>query len=581
MSYPSFATAPTRIPGAFIALVGGSAWERQVYDFVIRPCRSDATKTWIYASGMDASGVQRILRWSILTSDLQAGSNASLTYDGVMLDVGGVGDWDEDAGGTTHGIRLCSIQDDGAGTDEMYYYSDNAKACGVATSTDGTNWTKYASNPILTDTGQGRNDGTGVGVGNMAVINEGGVRTAVYSYNLATLPGYRTATANDPFTWTKTGSGDVLNVETGSLVHEFHALVKLGPNDYIMLPEIGSTTTYFSIYVARATSAAGPYQVSQTPWFERSAAGGTIDQYQVATATLYLFPGTTQWLFMYCGSSTQSLPANYASSLWSGCIATVTNLSETLGDNLVHFWPLDEVSGSRAARVGGVTLTDNNTVTQATNANWRGGLAALFTSGNSEYLEAASQSSLLLGNQDWTIAFWMMSTITSGVFFSKDADTPANARDFTIDLTAGNLRGYISGGGTAIVTTPFSASVRYLVIFRHNAAADTISLQLNLGTPASASTSGVVPDTGAGALRIGARVYAGFQGYMTGMVANAGIWVGKCLSTNEAAELYSRGAGLSFERMLTTAGGGSVVGVRGFPRGLRRGMRRRADRRAA
>ena len=76
--------------------------------------------------------------------------------------------------------------------------------------------------------------------------------------------------------------------------------------------------------------------------------------------------------------------------------------ASTLDDGLIHYWDLDETSGTRADSVGAMTLTDTNTVTSAAGKN---GTAASFTKENDEYLSTGVQ--VIPTNGDFTWCGWV------------------------------------------------------------------------------------------------------------------------------------------------------------------------------
>lgn len=216
------------------------------------------------------------------------------------------------------GIRLgCVFYD--SGTYYMYYTSLGnvgvEQSIGLATSTDGTTWTKHASNPILTPTGQGRNDGTHVS--EAAVIKEGSSWTMLYSYRgAAILPGFRAATSSDGVTWTKVGSGDVLT--TDPLYGEFHQVLKVD-GIYYLLYEAGSSAKSYCLYMASSSAVTGPYtNFATNPIYEGSRVVGTFDRYHVATPSMTLING--QWHIFYQGGGTTDIP-NYIDNTWPTGVA--------------------------------------------------------------------------------------------------------------------------------------------------------------------------------------------------------------------------------------------------------------------
>lgn len=216
--------------------------------------------------------------------------------------------------------------------------------------------------------------------------------------------------------------------------------------------------------------------------------------------------------------------------------------------NLVSYWKLDEASGTRNDTHGSNHLTDNNTVTSTSG---KINNAAQFANGNSEYLSCTSNSDLQTGDIDFTFTAWIQpqtSFPTGGeIIVGKDVDTPSSSRDYTIDIRdTAAIRFYINGGGTSIVTGPtLSLSTWYFVVAWHDAAANTVNLQVDNGTVNSSSTGGEVPQTSGAEFRIGARAYAGFEGYFNGLIDEVGFWK-RTLTTQERSDLYNGGSGLAY-----------------------------------
>ena len=123
--------APDKTPGA----LDYNLWE---YNILIE----DATNWKLYYHGKEsgANGYQTFLATS---SD----AGQTWTRQGIVLPYGGAGEWDDEYAGTRSVFKY-------GGLYWMYYEgtssigANNFKA-GVATSTDGITWTKYAGNPIL------------------------------------------------------------------------------------------------------------------------------------------------------------------------------------------------------------------------------------------------------------------------------------------------------------------------------------------------------------------------------------------------------------------------------------------------
>lgn len=291
-----------------IPLVASTWYTSQLYDFCVLVDPTDSTKLVMFCSGMASpvnSGVQSIGKFTSTVADPYTWVDAGQ----VLAPTGG---WEGS------NLRIGSVFYE-SGTYYMYYCSDGngTQSIGLATSTDGATFTRHASNPLLTPTGQGRNDGTNVS--EPAVIKEGSSWTMIYSYRGAvTLPGFRYATSSDGITWTKAGSGNL--VTTDPLFGEFHQIKKID-GDYYIIYEMGNGSTSWTLNIARAPTVTGPYTNLQiNPILEKSGVVGTFDRYHVATP--HLFEVENRWLLFYQGGQDHDQP--YYTNSWPAGIAEFT-----------------------------------------------------------------------------------------------------------------------------------------------------------------------------------------------------------------------------------------------------------------
>lgn len=231
-------------------------------------------------------------------------------------------------------------------------------------------------------------------------------------------------------------------------------------------------------------------------------------------------------------------------------------------DSLVSYWALDEASGNRADSHGSNTLTDNNTVGSATG---KINTAADVERSASEYLSCASNSELQTGDIDFTLAAWVnLESSQDMIIIGKDTDSPANSRDYTLDyaeISPGvfRFRFYINGGAggaIAVSSLALSTSTWYYVLGWHDAAGNTVNVQVNNGSPNSAATGGASPNVSSAEFRVGARQYSGFQGYWDGLIDEAALWK-RLLTSDERTSLYNSGSGFAYP--FGEGGGGAVL----------------------
>jgi hypothetical protein len=217
-----------------------------------------------------------------------------------------------------------------------------------------------------------------------------------------------------------------------------------------------------------------------------------------------------------------------------------------LNSGLAAFWKLGEVSGARADSVGANHLTDNNPVTQA--AAGKVGSAAQFTAASSESLSIADNAALSTGDIDFTLAAWVY-------FDSKGADRVilgkigAGSAEYLLRFvnTSDRFRFYCANGGSNgnVLANPLGSpalATWYFVVAWHDAAANTINIQVNAGAVNSAGYSAGVAD-GAQGFRLGAQDNS--VDFWNGRIDAAGVWK-RVLSSAEVTSLYNSGSGREY-----------------------------------
>ena len=177
--------------------------------------------------------------------------------------------------------------------------------------------------------------------------------------------------------------------------------------------------------------------------------------------------------------------------------------------------------------------------------------AAKFTNANSEYLSAASNSSLQHGDIDFTWAGWVKFDNFSNSFTLVAKDSSVLNREFQLAytttttgiyaqvFTAGNV-GTLASLGTGTLGT----GVWGFLVSQYDAAANLLSLQMNRTGGASVSVSNLQA-VGAAEFRLGGNPYSGGVNYLDGAMQNWGFWKRK-LTVAELDALYNNGAGMTY-----------------------------------
>lgn len=217
-----------------------------------------------------------------------------------------------------------------------------------------------------------------------------------------------------------------------------------------------------------------------------------------------------------------------------------------LTDSIVAYWDLDEASGTRVDDPGANDLTDNNTVTSNTGLISN---AAQFTAANSEYLSRSDNTDLSTGNIDFTFVAWayLDSKGANRSIVSKYSSSANREYNLYYGTTADRFIFEVSSDGTAVTTVTANnlgipaISTWYFVVAWHDAANDTLNIQVNNGTVDSVSYSAGVFDSTA-PFMIGARNGAMFW---NGMLDEVGFWK-RTLTAGERTQLYNSGAGCTY-----------------------------------
>ncbi len=217
---------------------------------------------------------------------------------------------------------------------------------------------------------------------------------------------------------------------------------------------------------------------------------------------------------------------------------------------LAAWWPLDEASGGRADPRGGQTLTDHNTVASAAGLH---GLAADFESSNSEYLSHADTAALSLGDVEATLGTWVKleSKGANRTLISK-FETTGNQREYRLlyDSGADRFAFTISADGSGTAEASVQAAslgspatgVWYFVLAWHDPAANLIGIQVNDGTPDTASHSGGIYN-GTAVFRLGA--LGGPAQYHDGLLDEVFLYK-RLLAAAERTWLYNGGLGRAY-----------------------------------
>jgi hypothetical protein len=223
-----------------------------------------------------------------------------------------------------------------------------------------------------------------------------------------------------------------------------------------------------------------------------------------------------------------------------------------LTDNLISYWKLDEASGDALDAHGSHTLTAANAPPSVA-----GKINTARSFGNATYFSKADHADLSVGDIDFTLAAWVKPGASGGnhgfLLKGDGDDLEYNLRCNTSDKFQFRVS---SGTGfanlaAATSTNAFSVGTWYFIVAWHDAAGNTINIQVNNGTPDSTSYSAGSYDS-AGLLYLGGD--APFTEYFDdGVLDEVAFWK-RVLTSDERTALYNGGDGLAYP--FTEGGGG-------------------------
>ena len=232
-------------------------------------------------------------------------------------------------------------------------------------------------------------------------------------------------------------------------------------------------------------------------------------------------------------------------------------------DNLVAYYSLDEASGNAIDAHGSNDLTDTNTVGAGTGVVSG---ARLFSAAASERFQRADNTAWSMGDIDFTLTAWVNVADLDPELLVRSfviKESPIDG-EYELKYHSGSDRFVFQVYGGASFGSPGavladnlgapSINTWYFLVAWHDAANNTLNIQVNNGTPNSAAHSAGVIDS-AGTCYIGGDP---FSGWTDGLIDEVGIWK-RILTTEERTWLYNAGAGRSYANIVAGMGGGISI----------------------
>lgn len=222
---------------------------------------------------------------------------------------------------------------------------------------------------------------------------------------------------------------------------------------------------------------------------------------------------------------------------------------QSLYSGLVSYWNLQDASGARADLVGGVSLTNTNTVTSTDGII---GNASNFASASSQRLEVASSASVQI-TSTMTFAFWAQITTKPAnrmVMLSKYSATAGQAEyqigwDNTDD--AFYMIFYRSTNLAVTVLSTFGApstGVWYFICGWVDLTNQDVYISVNNGEPDTAHANTAIQAASSAAFAMGS-LGATATLYLNGKMCEVGRW-NRHLTAQERRWLYNNGRGRTY-----------------------------------
>lgn len=263
----------------------------------------------VFYCGVNATGIARS---GLATSTDRTYWNKSAANP--ILSIGNSSAWDSKMAAVS-----CVIKE--SSTYKMWYVGGNGTCSkiGYATSTDGTNWSKYSENPVLSPGSAGSWDDANLS--SAWVINDSGTYKMWYTGASGATYKIGYANSSDGLCWTKYASNPV--VSTGASSWEqtsvaFPSVVKVG-NEYRMWYS-GEDDTNWTTGYANSTDGLSWSGYSHNPVVRRVSLYQRADQYHPAviyngTGYLMWYTSTYQYAYIMSKEGLNTLPYVEYSSL--------------------------------------------------------------------------------------------------------------------------------------------------------------------------------------------------------------------------------------------------------------------------
>lgn len=250
-----------------------------------------------------------------------------------------------------------------------------------------------------------------------------------------------------------------------------------------------------------------------------------------------------------------------------------------LKDDLISVWELSEASGNALDAHSSNTLTETSGTIAATSGPAGLDGARDFEYDDGEYFALADNTDLSASDIDLTWALWIKKESDASdrdnqmCLFGKWGDGVGGGYEYSLFYVQGSyLVWQVSSTGSpgdivAVNATnqgALSNGVWYHVVCWHDSVNNQLGISVNAGTPNTTSHSAGVADDDT-TFRLGS---APGDYDWDGLIAQAALWKGRVLTSDERTELYAGGDGLPYADWDVAAGFVAFP----YPRGLNAGL---------
>lgn len=242
--------------------------------------------------------------------------------------------------------------------------------------------------------------------------------------------------------------------------------------------------------------------------------------------------------------------------LISDGLAGPTVSASTLKTGLISFWEFENTSWTDAVTATGNDLTGSGTPTTTPAVVGNG---VHLVAASSQFLFHASNSSLQVGGQDWSISAWvnLNSFLALNEIISKKGAFGNREYALITDFDTSNkfvATVLTNSGGTlnSLVASTFgtiSTGTKYFVVMTYNNATNTLAISVNGGAFDTMVVSLPPIASSTAQFRIGTNDDSSGNGFTdANYVDQVGFWK-KVLTGTEVTQLYNGGNGLSYAAM--------------------------------